>query len=300
MTRIGARLGVVSDDLSGWYKVKRKDFARLGGEALLIKTRKSLPELLMEIYPEHEWSRERFLASPPTPTRDKDRVLFGMLQRKLGIAEGAHAAWYQVRYDDVVAHDGESLLKRYGSLLSLLQAFLPHVPWDAAKFQTKPKLYWDSLEHQRLFLEELGRSLGFADDAHEEWYNVPIEVINSRGGEHLLAKFNRSLYGLLKTAFPEYQWLPWRFRHRGDRWFWSDPQVLQFTADYLASQFHLSTPESWYGLKTAQLRSVGLQALLGSNVALTRFLALVFPEHVWDSGQFSLDSSTSVSQNATA
>lgn len=61
-----------------------------------------------------------------------------------------------------------------------------------------------------------------------DWYNVTTTEVNKNGGSGFLTSklMNESIYDLMKIAFPEYAWKPYKFTHspqgyykdRNNRW----------------------------------------------------------------------------------
>ena len=45
----------------------------------------------------------------------------------------------------------------------------------------------------------------------EDWYQITWKIINDNYGGGLIKKYNGSPYSLLKTIYPDYDWLPWKF-----------------------------------------------------------------------------------------
>src|SRR5687767_13449017 len=70
--------------------------------------------------------------------------------------------------------------------------------------------WWPKLENQRQFLNWLGQQLNIKN--YEDWYKVrTVDVLQYRGGEHLLLLYGRSLSKALSTIYPDYNWQPWKF-----------------------------------------------------------------------------------------
>lgn len=122
--------------------------------------------------------------------------------------------WYGIRNEDIIHHGGTNLLAQYGGSLSeLLASLFPEHPWNAARFSNKPRNYWNSIETQRTFMEELGQRLGVGRDL-SRWYKISRYEVEENGGRGLLQLYNDSMVLLLSSVFPEHDWDPKKVRLR--------------------------------------------------------------------------------------
>jgi len=99
----------------------------------------------------------------------------------------------------------------YGnSLFRLLRETYPQLgllPW---KFKYIPKLFWTKKENQRMYLDWLGRKLGFR--TREDWYRVTAKDFTDNDGISLLGNhYHFSPYALLSTVYSDYRYRPWLF-----------------------------------------------------------------------------------------
>ncbi len=121
----------------------------------------------------------------------------------------------------------DALLNKYkGSSVQLLKTVYPEYPsismrmryvefsihknlfhvleykWDTSKFQSRHG-YWDDIENQRSFMEELGKKLHVTNPS--DWYLLNPTTLKRFGGEVLLdVKYNGSISKLVASVFPEY------------------------------------------------------------------------------------------------
>ncbi len=136
------------------------------------------------------------------------------LAKKLNITN--QQEWYKVTKATLLRHGCGGLLQKYdGSPSKLLAAVFPEYlflgdnvssdifEWDFSKFAQVPSGYWDSISNQRVFLQEVAKSLHITD--REGWYKITVKALQSHGGAGLLkCKYNDSPYKLLTSIFPEY------------------------------------------------------------------------------------------------
>lgn len=45
----------------------------------------------------------------------------------------------------------------------------------------------------------------------EDWYQVKVNHFLEHGGSGMLLLFHKSPYAILKSIFPDHDWLPWKF-----------------------------------------------------------------------------------------
>jgi len=121
--------------------------------------------------------------------------------------------------------------------------------WDPMKFFRVPRNYWASLDHQRLFLDNFGKKLGFGDlpkqkgkgeekekeekqkkmereesekeRYYEQFYEVSNAMLIEHGGKALLEHYGGSISQLFLTALPEFPWNPRNFS-RAPNGYWDD------------------------------------------------------------------------------
>jgi hypothetical protein len=133
-----------------------------------------------------------------------------------------------------------------------------------------------------------------------------------------LSKFYKSsLVAVLRVAFPEHQWLPWKFKRAPRNW-WADPSNRRAYFEWLGKRLGMKDYRDWYHLTSTDI--IGNDGMFGrsfcwssSGEFLTRFAAYfpgssmlnryyncsvpvavmsVFPEHKWDRHRFESREST--------
>ncbi len=73
------------------------------------------------------------------------------------------------------------------------------LPWDLSKFG-KTNHKWGDVESQRSFLDSVAKQLNITNP--EGWYQISSKALMEQGAGGLL--HNRSLYSILKAAYPKY------------------------------------------------------------------------------------------------
>ena len=56
---------------------------------------------------------------------------------------------------------------------------------------------------------------------------------------------NNSHIELIKNAYPNYKWLPWKFNHV-PKGFWNDTNNVKEYMNWLSEQLNIKTMEDWY------------------------------------------------------
>lgn len=64
-----------------------------------------------------------------------------------------------------------------------------------------------------------------------------------------LNKYNGSILQLLKSIYPDYEWLPWKFSQY-PRNFWDDMQNQREYLDWVETQLNIKNKEDWYRITT--------------------------------------------------
>jgi len=276
-------LGFNKDDMEAWYKVNNQLIVDHGGRALLALHGNSLPALLTAVFPDHSWDPLRFTNTPRNYwlSLEHQRTFMDSLGRSLGFAEGERAAWYKVTSRTVINHGGVGLLRRHADSLSkLLAAVYPDYPWDFTKFSKAPQNYWVSVAHQRAFVDQLGRTLGFKEGDLDAWYTVPHRVFYEHGGRGVLKIYHGSIPALLAAIYPEFNWRPWRFPKSTGR-VKGNVALLNAMVDDVESALGLHNADDWLRVKAEQLDALRVPRSLRGRGGLLDGLQRRYPETDW-------------------
>jgi hypothetical protein len=85
----------------------------------------------------------------------------------------------------------------------------PEHSWQVHRFAEVPLQFWTAKKNQRTFMDDLYLHLGFKK--WSDWYEVKQSQIISFGGTELLKLYKNSVYELLFSVYPEYDWKIWYF-----------------------------------------------------------------------------------------
>jgi hypothetical protein len=74
---------------------------------------------------------------------------------------------------------------------------------------------------------------------------TPVKELNKLGS--LLEKYHGSLYMMLSSIYPEYDWLPWKFEKTPQN-YWGDTENQRKYLDWAATQLGIKDPSDWYSV----------------------------------------------------
>ena len=64
-----------------------------------------------------------------------------------------------------------------------------------------------------------------------------------------------SLYSTLKSIYPNYEWIPWKFQQTPKN-FWSNIENQRKYFHWLSNQLNIKSNEDWYNIKLEQIDSI--------------------------------------------
>ena len=105
------------------------------------------------------------------------------------------------------------------------------------------------------------------------------ESFKELGGSSLLGIHNSSLYKVLSSVYPEYEWLPWKFS-KSPKFSKDSAKFVEMAGDELG----IKEMNDWYKIKKEQIKAVkgGEEFLQGfKRFSLCHLLNSVYPEKLW-------------------
>jgi len=121
-------------------------------------------------------------------------------------------------------------------------------------------------------VEELGRRLGYKPGDFSAYYNLTIKDFVAHGGRSLIIRFNNRPSALLRAVFPEYDWLPWRFKYTPARSY-EDPVVMKKAIAFVERELKLREVSEWHRVTLPKLRALGVDNLFLHNGGVVAALA---------------------------
>jgi len=131
-----------------------------------------------------------------------------------------------------------------------------------------------------------GSKIGATPSDLKAWYSVDRPLLKKLGfPRRLLSKYDGSLYALLRRVYPDYDWVPWKFK-RFPSLADEDPNILPEALNYLERECKIKGPNDWYGITTAKLEELGVAALISRHGGLFNVLTTHKRGFPWDASLF--------------
>ncbi len=231
------------------------------------------------------------------------RAFLDELAKKLNIR--SHDDWYSLTGRTLRKQGGAGLLAKYGgSLTNLFKTVYPEYlvfvryrvynsifQWNATRFRRVPNKHWDTVDNQRIFMDEITKRLNITYP--EQWYKISHSTLRNIGAYGLIEKYNGSLPKLLQSVYPEYpsvsslyasnlqySWDTSKFRSHLAIGYWNNLTNQRNFMEELAKKLNITEKESWYKVTSTVLLQHGANSLLTKhNGSLRRLLKTVFPEY---------------------
>ena len=124
-------------------------------------------------------------------------------------------------------------------------------------------------------------------DVLEKWYEIDGNVISENYGLSLLHNiYNGSPVDFVTSAYPEYDWIEWKF-NRVRPGFWDNlDNHIKFAISF-AKQNNYTKPEHWYQITIQKVTEYGGGSMLqikydnSPNKFVTGVVKYIFPEYRW-------------------
>ena len=197
----GLRSQLGLNSVSEWADIPTKVIVQNGG-SFLFKKYSSFEGALKEIYPEENWQTSRRYPANYWLSDANVKEFLKEIESKLSLKKVED--WQIVSSRIIKENGGSGLLQINPSLFDILTDVFPEKNWWKSGLQFKiPRKYWNYIHNQRKFMDKLCRKL----QLHEisEWKTVSARQIEECGGVRLLEIYP-SMYDLLSSIYPEYDW----------------------------------------------------------------------------------------------
>jgi hypothetical protein len=118
------------------------------------------------------------------------------------------------------------------------------------------------------------------------WYNVTHPSLRKIGFRWALYNsYGNGIYEMLKTIYPEHQWVPWRFAKLPTSVV-RNPLFEKEALRYIEKERKLSKPEDWYRVTDESMKELGVFYLISKSGGLFEVLKKHRPEFRWQEEQF--------------
>ena len=269
-------------ELHNWYNISQDIIHDNYGATLLGYYNGSPIQFLKTIYPDYEWLEWKFnCVSRNYWTDKKNHKLYAeWLGKILGYNEIEH--WYNITCDIIGNNSGGGLLVSYynGSPIQFVRGIFPDYKWLEWKFGFVSKYFWKNVDNHKLFVDWLGKELGYTEPEH--WYCITQQIINNNYGNGILGYYNDSPKQFLKSIFPDYEWIDWKFEHTTNG-FWQDTNNHKLYADWLGKELGYTKPEDWYDITQNIINNNYGCGLISNyyNNSPIQFLREIYPHYEW-------------------
>ena len=260
-----------------WYKVQTKDFIKHGGKIILGPFKGDLMKLLKEAYPNEEWD--------PSFKRITSRNFWKPLSIQQRFFDDffklfnfqSMEDWYNVTSNEIRSlNGGRTILFYYSeSLFAALKNCYPNYPWDVRLRKKVGNNYWNSIDNQRTFFDELFQKLNLKK--MDDWYKVKTEKIRENGGRMILKK-HKTLFNALRTVYPH---IPWKIELSS-----SHDKFRHLTSNYfiamIKNHFLIEKKEDWYRISKSQADRVVNGDSFHYFNGIINLLRKKYPEEKWE------------------
>ena len=197
--------------------------------------------------------------------------------------------WYNITSKNLKDNYGSVIIKKYGFIIKFLKSVFPEYEWIEWKFNSVPNGFWSDINNRKKFLEWLKQKLKY--EVMEDWYNLTTQIIKENGGITILGYYNNSLIQMIKSYFPNYHWLEWKFRTTTMN-YWNNLENRKKYAIWLGEELKYKNMEDWYKITQNTIKSNYGAGLLTKQYGCSniKFLQDVFPDYHWFEWKFCIAS----------
>ena len=285
MKWLGNKLGYTC--MEDWYKISTKDFQYNYGNGLCFsKYNGSAIQTVKVLFPNYEWLSWKFSHVPQGYWADikNQKEYMEWLEKKLGYTSTED--WYKISKQDFVDNYGAGLLNKYNSsskrcVISIFSNY-EWLPWKFTRAQSN---YWNDIKNQKEYMESLGKKLGYT--CQEDWYKVTRNDFTDNYGRGLINIYGNLVHQPIKSIFPNYEWLPWKFAFV-TKGFWDNIENHKAYMEWLGNKLGYTCMEDWYKITIKDFADNDGGGLLSHKYSTSciKLVITVFPEYDWDLSKF--------------
>jgi hypothetical protein len=122
----------------------------------------------------------------------------------------------------------------------------------------------EGYDNPKLFIENAASKLNIKQMS--DWYNVTLKVIRTNlscnlkdltdiGGRNLLKDHKQSPALLLSTAYPDHEWMPWKFVKCPQN-FWNSPEKQKQFVDWVYKELNFKSMSEWYNISAKVTKKI--------------------------------------------
>ena len=188
--------------------------------------------------------------------------------------------WYKINVDLISNNYGGGLLSGhyYNTPSQFVKSIYPEYNWIEWKFTQTKRGFWKDINNHKKYMNWLKIELGYKN--MEDWYNINVKILHKNDGYGPIQFYNNSLIQLLKSVYPEYNWIEWKFTCVPTN-FWEDKKNHRKYADWLGIELGYKTMEDWYKVDNKLIKkNNGCGLLHIYNNSPSQFVTTIYPEYI--------------------
>jgi len=267
--------------MEDWYTMKGKEFLKYPGGYMINNLYKGSPrKAIKDIYPEFDWKDWMFVHSPPGFWNNDDNCLKYIEWVKIELGYTKMEDWYDLQLSKLSKkYYGAGIHRRFGgSAILFLEYFFPDYDWIPWKFYRVGNNFWNKQENIDKYIKWLSIKIGIKK--MEDWYEVSGDIFKQNYGSGLLKdKFDFSHTKLLKSCFPDYNWLPWKFTIAPKN-FWKEKINVIWYLNWLEGELGIKDKNEWYKINKDDF-IYGESIIYRHYDGYVDLLMTSFPEYNW-------------------
>jgi len=139
---------------------------------------------------------------------------------------------------------------------------------------------------QRVLFENVASKLRAFTKA--SCYAITRKDVIRHGGTSLLKTYGYTVSNIVKSLYPSYDWIEWKFGSVPD-YYWNSDNNQRAFFDDLAERLTLYCLDDWYTVTHRRMRELGATGILYNrfNDSVSCALEHIYPEHEWKLWRFS-------------
>jgi hypothetical protein len=134
-------------------------------------------------------------------------------------------------------------------------------------------------------LDSIGKRIGVKGDDLSPWYNADTKLLKKFKVSRLLTLHAGSMYGLLEKVYPDFEWVPWRFKRLPSK-LMQDPKMIEEALRFIELKCEIQKPKDWYSVSEKQIQTLGVKSFLDHFGGLYHVLMQYRPAVTWDESLF--------------
>lgn len=222
----------------------------------------------LQSIPKGYWGKDK------QPNISNHKNFYNHLGVKLGYTKPED--WYKISQKKIKDFGGAGFLGVYyeGSAIQFVKAMNKDYKYKDWLFNMVPQAYWNDVKNVKEYIEWLYNILEYK--SLEDWYSVKQDDFRNNNGMGLQSKYNCILINILKDAYSDYEWLPWKFDKTNK--FWGNIDNQRKFVKYVEEKENINKPEDWYThTGTTIIKHDGVSLL--NRCSFISLISIIYPNY---------------------